>query len=366
MTLKSFFGTGIKAALDRARMEMGPEAMLVSSRPAPPEARHLGDYEVVVATTDRPEPATAPPERIGRPEPLASGMAQLEKKLDQVAAAIALAALGDPARAGSAEVPEACAALVRNEVDPELVGQIAARLRAPGSGVSAAEIGLALRAEVAGRLKVDATLGQPDGRPRVVALAGPCGSGKTATLVKLAVRFGLGMHRPVHILSMDSYRVAASEQLRSYAAILGVGFQALETTAALSQALEEHANKDLVLIDTPGFGTRDLDAAQDLALFLASRRDIDTHLVLTASMRSADLSRVVDRFEIFRPAKLLFAKLDETGTFGPILNQVVRTGKPVSFLAAGQRIPEDLEPATAERILDLLTRPAEPAQTLAA
>ncbi len=363
MTLKSFFGTGIKAALDQARIEMGPEAMLVSSRPAPPEARHLGDYEVVVAT-DRPAPPALA--RSERPEPFANGIAQLEKKLDQVAAAITRAALGEPARAGAPEVAPACEMLARQEVDPDLIGEIALRLRALGPGVSAAELDLALRAEVAGRLKVDATLGRPDGRPRIVALTGPCASGKTTTLVKLAVRYGLGMHRPVHIVSMDSYRVAASEQLRSYSAILGVGFQALETTGALAQALEEHSNKDLVLIDTPGFGARDFDAAQDLARFLASRPDIDTHLVLTASMRSADLSRVVDRYEVFRPAKLLFAKLDETGTFGPILNQVVRTGKPVSFLAAGQQIPEDLEPATQERVLDLLTRPAQPAEALAA
>jgi flagellar biosynthesis protein FlhF len=365
MTLRSFFGTGIKAALDQARLEMGPEAMLVSSRPAPPEARHLGDYEVVVAT-DRPAAGSVQPERVERPEPFASGMAQLERKLDQVAAAIARAALADPALTGNPVVRQACAVLVRNEVDPELVGEIAARLRTLGPGVSAAELGLALRAEVAGRIKVDATLGRPDGRPRILALTGPCGAGKTTTLVKLAVRFGLGMHRPVHILSMDCYRVAASEQLRSYAAILGVGFQALETTTSLAQALEERSNKDLVLIDTPGVGQRDFDVVQDLARFLASRQDIDTHLVLTASMRSADLTRVVDRFEVFRPAKLLFAKLDETGSFGPILNQVARTGKPVSFLAGGQQIPEDLEPATSERILELLTRPAEPVQPVEA
>ncbi len=365
MTLRSFFGTGIKAALDQARMEMGPEAMLVSSRPAPPEARHLGDYEVVVAS-ERPEFALAPPPAAGPPEGLASGMAQLEKKLDQVAAAISRAVLGPAPRAWAAEVPEACKVLLANEVDTELVREIAARLGALGPDVPRAELDLALRAEVAGRLKVDATLGRPEGRPRVVALAGPCASGKTTTLVKLAVRYGLGMHRPVHIISMDSYRVAASEQLRSYATILGVGFQALETAAALSQALEEHGNKDLILIDTPGYGPRDLDAAQDLARYLASRPDIDTHLVLTASMRSADVSRVVDRFEAFRPAKLLFAKLDETGTFGPMLNQVVRTGKPLSFLADGQQIPEDLEPATAERVLDLLTRPAGTAQAVAA
>ncbi len=364
MTLKSFFGNGIKAALEQARQEMGPEAMLVSSRPAPPEARHLGDYEVVVAT-EQPRPSAPAMTQVARPEPFASGIAQLNTKLDQVAAAITRAALTGPARQGAPEIPEACEVLLRNEVHADLVHEIGARLRALGPDVPPAELRLALRAELAGRLKVDPTLGRSDARPRIVALVGPCAGGKTTTLVKLAVRYGLAMHRPTEIISMDSYRVAAAEQLRSYAAILGVGFRALETTAALSQALEEHRNKDLVLIDTPGYGARDLDAAQDLARFLAGRQEIDTHLVLTASMRSADLSRVVDWFEVFRPAKLLFTRLDETGTFGPVLNQMVRTGKPVSFLACGQQIPEDLEPAAVERLLNLLTEPTEPARAAA-
>jgi len=360
MTLKSYFGNGIKAALDQARLEMGPDAMLVSSRPAPPEARHLGDYEVVVAT-DVAEPVEAPTQPVEMREPLPAGIAQLERKLDQVAAAIAQAARLDPGQGAAAALPEACAALVRNEVDLSTVHEIAGRLQALGPKLSAGELDLALRAELAGRVKVDSSLGRSGRQPRVAALVGPCASGKTTTLVKLAVRYGLSMQRPAHILSMDCYRVAAAEQLRSYAAILGVGFQALDTTAALSQAIEEHRNKDLILIDTPGFGARDLDAAQDLARFLASRPDIDTHLVLSAAMRSADLTRVVDRFEVFRPAKLLFAGLDQTETFGPILNQVVRTAKPVSFLAAGQQIPEDLEPATVERVLELLAPRGQPA-----
>jgi flagellar biosynthesis protein FlhF len=118
--------------------------------------------------------------------------------------------------------------------------------------------------------------------------------------------------------------------------------------------LEEHSRKDLILIDTPGHGFNDLAEAADLARYLAGRPDIETHLVLSASMKSADLTRVVDRFEIFRPQRLLFTKLDETETFGPILNEAARSGKPVSFLTAGQRVPEDLEPATQERIVNLI------------
>ena len=153
---------------------------------------------------------------------------------------------------------------------------------------------------------------------------------------------------------MDTCRVGGADQLRSYAAILGVGFQALETAGSLAQALEEHRYKDLILIDTPGLSERDLSTADDLAAFLRSRKDVDTHLTLTPSMKSADLRRVVDRYEIFRPSKLLFTKVDETSSHGVILNEAIRTQKPVSYLAGGQRIPEDLEAATRERLLNLV------------
>lgn len=80
------------------------------------------------------------------------------------------------------------------------------------------------------------------------------------------------------------------------------------------------------------------------------------HLVLPASMRTGDLKRAAEQYEVFQPSKLLFTRLDETETFGPILNQSIRMGKPVSFLSCGQRIPEDLEPATEELILDLVLK----------
>ena len=128
----------------------------------------------------------------------------------------------------------------------------------------------------------------------------------------------------------------------------------LETVAALAQTIEENRGKDLILIDTPGFGFSDLDISAGLAQFLSTREDIDTHLVLSSSMKSADLTRVVDRFEVFRPDRLLFTKLDETGSFGPILHEAVRSGKPLSFFATGQRIPEDLETASKSRLVELI------------
>src|SRR5471032_1376958 len=192
------------------------------------------------------------------------------------------------------------------------------------------------------------------GQPRIVALVGPPGCGKTTTLVKHAVNYGLAARRPVLLLSMETQRVGAAEQLRSYAAILGVAFQVLETTNALAQAIEENRGKELIFIDTPGFALGDLEDSKSLAHFLSTRPDIDTHLVLSASMKSADLTRMVDAFEILRPQHLLFTKLDETGSFGPIFSEAARTGKPLSFFTTGQRIPEDLEAVTQARLVDLI------------
>jgi flagellar biosynthesis protein FlhF len=172
--------------------------------------------------------------------------------------------------------------------------------------------------------------------------------------VKLAVNYGLVCRRPILLLSMDTYRVAAAEQLRSYAAILGVSFQVLATVGALAQTIEENHGKELIFIDTPGLAAGDLADSMGLGRFLSTKDTVDTQLVLSSSMKSSDLARVVDAFEIFHPRRLLFTKLDETGSYGPILNEAVRTRKPLSFFANGQRIPEDLEAATPARLIELL------------
>jgi flagellar biosynthesis protein FlhF len=148
--------------------------------------------------------------------------------------------------------------------------------------------------------------------------------------------------------------VAAAEQLRSFAAILGVGVQVLETVTALAQSIEENRGKELIFIDTPGVTADELEDCGGLAHFLATRPDVDTQLVLSASMKPADLSRVVDSFEVFRPQRLLFTRLDETATFGSIFNEAARTGKPLSFFTTGQRIPEDLEAASRDRLSRLI------------
>ena len=379
MKIKSYYSRTVEDAMAAARQEMGPDAMLVNSRKAPPEVRHLGEYEVVfanIAGGAAPAEATLrlpgerseaiPASQAPAGSRLSTEVAELKKELEGMRHAITRTAYAPAQWIGvSQDLSDAYATLTAAELSAELAREIVQaagdRLNGhrlpPGRGTPGADAAAfqrALTEEISSRFTTEGTLGRSPETPRIVALVGPPGSGKTTTLVKLAVNYGLAARRPVLLLSMDTQRVAAADQLRSYAAILGVGFQVLETVTSLAQTIEENRGKELIFIDTPGLAYGDLEDSESLAHFLATRGDIDTHLVLPASMKAADLSRMVDAFEVLRPRHLLFTKLDETRSYGPIFSEAARSGKPLSFFAAGQRIPEDLEAASLERVLEMV------------
>lgn len=271
-----------------------------------------------------------------------------------------------PAADAACDPSHAYAQLVSSEIPPQLAREISGQAATRAARVAPRKAGparqrpdssgfqRALVEELESRFTVDPSLGNSEAGPQIVALVGPPGSGKTTTVVKLAVNYGLAARRPTLLLSMDTCRVGAAGQLQSYAAILGTASHVLETPAALARTIEENRGKDLIFIDTPGLGYGGLAQSASLAEFLSGRTDIVTHLVLPSSMKSADLTRMVDAFEIFRPQRLLFTKLDETGSAGPLFGEALRTGKPLSFFATGQRIPEDLEAASRRRLVELI------------
>jgi flagellar biosynthesis protein FlhF len=354
MRLKSYFADTVEEAISLAKREMGTDAMLVNSKRSGAEAKHLGAYEVVCATDTELLPAASEPQRarlIAAPpmDRLSQDVSELRQQMERLARSMARSGAGMAGIAADPELSAAFAMLTDAEIDADLAYEVISKITSPVRSN-------ALRTELSTLVNVDARLGCEGASTRIVALVGPPGAGKTSTLVKMAAQYGIASRKPTQILTVDTYRIAAADELQSYAAILGMGCQVLDSTANLALALEEHRQKDLILIDTPGLSRSEMDGFEDLPGFLSAYPGMDIHLVLPASMRTCDLKRVAEQYSIFQPNKLLFTRLDETEIAGPILSQSFRMGKPVSFLSRGQRIPEDLEAATPEGLLDLVLK----------
>ncbi len=349
---KTYYGNTIESAIAQAKKECGDETLLVESGPA--EGVRAGAYRVVVELPEK--------EQWERTRKPAVSLAGVEAELGRLSALVAQLAAGVCATGYASELRPAAAALVACDLPAGLVEELLDRverklrlhLRTEPAGPKV--VRQALAEEIESRIHVDSLLGRPGAKRKIVALAGPAGAGKTTSLVKLAMRAGVAARRPAMILSTDAHRVAAAEQLRSYAAILGLPFAMAETPGGLTRLIEEHQQKELVFIDTPGFGPRDIECAREWAAMLGAHEDIEVQLVLPATTRSSDLLQAVRWWEVFRPAKLLFTRLDEAGCGGGCVAAAMVSGKPVSYLCSGQRIPEDLAPATKTEMAEMVLR----------
>src|SRR5262249_37432796 len=141
---------------------------------------------------------------------------------------------------------------------------------------------------------------------RIIIFVGPPGAGKTSTLAKIAVRDGLAQRRSVRIISADPHRPAAHEKLRALAGLIGVGFSAASTIPELNEAITSATNKDLILIDTPGYSLSEFDDARDLICVLGKIAQKETQLVVPASMKREDSIRYIRAYSAFTPDFVLF------------------------------------------------------------
>ena len=358
MKIKSYFASSVEQAIQQARQELGSEAMLVTSRRAAAEARHLGAYEVVFGAPDSDDNAPARPAS----KDLSAELQVLRAQLEDIKRVLQL----NNARAQGAdpEIDELYRDLTAADIDSLIARQITDHVSTLWLAIPAAQRSSAGSdllhgfAEECIRKQLQVAAPPKERLPnRIVVFAGPPGAGKTTTLTKIAIQECLAYRIPVRIISVDPYRVASHEKLRSFAGILGTGFTAASTMREFIEAVEEYRSKNLLLIDTPGYSGNDLESSRDLSGYLAKLSPKEVHLVLPASMKRADLARSVRRFQEFKPDYLLFTKLDETESFGAILSTAIESSKPISFFTNGQSIPEDLEAAHLEALLEpLFTR----------
>lgn len=311
MRIKSYYSGTVEAALALARRELGDDALLLQARPAPPEAKHLGAHEVVFGFE-----AAIPPAPV------------------------------EPSRHGG----ELFEHLVARDVHPAIAHRIEASIGKPEASQSE------VRAAVAAQVPVSAPSTAP-----VVVFVGPPGAGKTTSLIKLAFRMKAGERRNVRIVSADSRRIGAHDQLRRLAAALGIECDVVDSLDELARTAPA-SQDEVVLIDNPGFSPAEASAALGWAAAIAKIPGQETALVVTATSRTADLCLAAERYRMFAPQKLIPTHFDETSTAGGILSLSALHQLPVAWIGTGASVSDGLEYGDARRIVDrVLGIPGVPA-----
>ncbi len=208
-----------------------------------------------------------------------------------------------------------------------------------------------LKEMIKSMVQASVALEQPKPGGKVVALIGPTGVGKTTTVAKLAAH-QFRKKGKVTLATLDTYRVGAVEQLKIYAKIIGAPVVVSESR--LRESIAERKEGELILIDTAGRSHLNASQVEELHALARLGTPIETHLVLSSNTRERDLEEIIDRFSSITINYLLFTKTDETRNYGALLTAMRKKGKPLSYLTTGQRVPEDIEIATPKRVADLV------------
>ena len=211
--------------------------------------------------------------------------------------------------------------------------------------------------QMANLIKIGGPLQCRSNAPKVVALVGPTGVGKTTTLAKLAVNGKFHFKKRVALISADTYRMAALEQLGAFAGVAQLPLSAVYSPEEFRAAVQSMRDCDLILIDTAGKGQRDEEHIAGLRDYFRQVEDMEIHLVLPANMKSIDLLSVVGRYHSALPIdRIIITKVDETRTLGSLLNVFNKIKNPLSYITTGQSVPEDIELANAQKIAKMMLR----------
>ncbi|KYH32649.1 flagellar biosynthesis protein FlhF [Neomoorella mulderi] len=366
MKIKRYLARDMQEAYLAIRRDLGPEAVIVATR----QVRQPGlkgfflppRLEVTAALEEAPERRLSQPEApagkaalqpgngkgevtpAGAVSPAGGrnsgryGLEGLQRELAEIKAA-----LNRLVRPGSAPVPEHLLALRQRLLAQELEEELVALLLDGIETTGGTEIiGDVIRSRLADHLSHQVA---SQSRQRVQAFIGPTGVGKTTTLAKIAARYSLYQEQKVGLITLDTYRIGAVDQLKTYAEIMGLPLEVAMTPRELRASLENLKHCDVVLVDTAGRAPENKAMLAETRGFLEVVPEREVYLVLSCATRRQDLLRAVENFRSLKYNRLIFTKLDETSCPGVMLTVAAAAGVPLAYITTGQDVPDDLEPA---------------------
>lgn len=354
MQVKTYKAPTMEKALALVKKELGPDAIIVSSRKVPAGISEHG-FEVTAARDQQPE-ATADAVR-----PAECASAEMENDIREIKSFLSLL-ISSKDHFDQHRMQEPVAQLYHSLLvrgfDEKQVYILLNQAASDMNGNSADSRGIleAFSRRVLGKVK----LAKPfrtissTSSGAVFTFLGPTGVGKTTTLAKVAAYLKIKRQLELGIVSLDTYRIGAVEQLQTYARILDVPFCVAQSKAELDASIEEYRHCDVILVDTTGRNFLQREHVERLQSLFEGNQKLNHFLVLSATAKDEDLKQTILHFREMDINSLIFTKLDETVHHGCMLNQLLRFDYPLAYMGTGQRVPEDIEPATQKRILSFL------------
>jgi flagellar biosynthesis protein FlhF len=375
MDIKSYRARSVQEALAMVRADLGPDAAVLHTREVPPgmmrllgavrqieviataEAESVPSRMPQLAPTPVPVPVATPRER--RVNPRHRFRSQMADS-----ATVGMDLLGDAPQGTSEDaVARVYQQLVKQQWPQELAAELVQRVLQVALDEELTSQPM-LQARVARLLEEDLPACRPiqvaPNAQRVVALVGPTGVGKTTTIAKLAANFRLRQRKRVGLITVDTYRIAAVEQLRTYADLIDLPMEVVSNPREMREAVTRMANVDLLLIDTAGRSPRDESKLQELQTVLAEAQPHEVHLVLSTVASAATLVDSVKQFYSVGATSLVLTKLDEAAGLGNVAALLRSAALPVSYLTHGQNVPADIAPAERRRLARAMVGLGEP------
>lgn len=338
MQIKIFRGHDMQEVLQQVKKVFGPEALIISTKTIkpPPDRLFRGERSIVevVAAADFDGPRSKPDKAI------------MKIEIDAIKQ--------ENNRALLAQNPVAAEMCARGLL-PEFVAEVVGEYSHFRKGDQQEKNWHNFQDFMLWRIMQSIEVTGADlEEKKIWALVGPTGVGKTTTIAKLAALYHLRYHKKIALITLDTFRIGAVEQLQTYAQILQVPLQVAKDKETLCKAIVHNRDRDLVLIDTAGRSPQQQSELAELREYLGTDEKVECHLVLSATTKDTDLMFNIQQFNIFPLKSYIFTKIDETQNHVAIFNQLWRYKKPVSFMTNGQRVPEDIELATRGKIAHLV------------
>ncbi|GBC97273.1 Flagellar biosynthesis protein FlhF [bacterium HR16] len=363
-SIRKYQAKTITEALAMVRADLGRDAVIVQTRKVNKRVLGVWGREMVeVWASDNPDleglrrPQTTTPvptTTSSLPREQSSRIEQLESEIQNLKAMIAqLARQGVAVVPGTTPVASTLdnpwlSLLKQAEVEESIARELLQSV--PENALSENT----LHSLIAERLVTSGPITLQEAQPKVVMLVGPTGVGKTTTIAKLAAQYALLQKRRVGLITIDTYRIAAVEQLRTYSQIIDVPIRVVYSSNELPGALREFAGMDVVFIDTAGRSQRNSMQIGELKACCERLSDCEVHLVLSSTTKTRDLYDIVERFSVMPLHRVIWTKLDESTAFGNMLNVAVKHPLPISYVTTGQRVPEDVEVAESNKLASLV------------